>query len=57
MQILTTATQKGGTGKTSTAAALAQAAANEGRRVLAVDLDPQGQLSYTLAADTRRPGS
>lgn len=50
MQIITIAVQKGGTGKTTTAAALAQATAYKGRRVLAIDLDPQGNLSVTLAA-------
>ena len=48
---------KGGTGKTATAAAIAQAAAHNGRRVVAIDLDPQGQLSFALAADTGKPGS
>ena len=55
--ILAIANQKGGTGKSTTAAALAQAAAHRGRRVLAVDLDPQGNLSYFLAADVNRPGA
>lgn len=55
--ILTTAATKGGTGKTTTAAALAQAAAHEGARVLCVDLDPQGNLSYVLGAETDRPGA
>ena len=50
MDIFTVAIQKGGTGKTTTAATLAQAAAYKGRRVLAIDLDPQGNLSVTLAA-------
>ena len=59
MEILTAASQKGGTGKTSTAAALAQAAVLRGRRVLAVDLDPQANLSFALGADISapRPGS
>lgn len=57
MQILTVAIQKGGTGKTTTAAAIAQAAVYRGRSVLAIDLDPQGQLGFTLAADTGKPGS
>lgn len=50
MQIITSANQKGGTGKTATAAALAQAAAHEGRKVLAIDLDPQCNLSFALDA-------
>lgn len=55
MKVITIATQKGGTGKTATAAALAQAAAKRGRRVLAIDLDPQGNLSYSLAARAGGP--
>lgn len=55
--IYTIATQKGGTGKTTTAAILAQAAAYTGKKALAVDLDPQGNLSYFLAADANKPGS
>jgi chromosome partitioning protein len=57
MRIITTAIQKGGTGKTTTAAALAQAAAKRGRRVLAIDLDPQGNLSFSLGAAMSGPGS
>lgn len=57
MQIITTAVIKGGTGKTTTAAALAQAAAADDKRVLAIDLDPQANLSFTLAADMNHPGS
>ena len=54
--IFTVATQKGGTGKTTTAAALAQAAAMAQKSVLAVDLDPQGNLSHALAGDPEQPG-
>ena len=57
MNVLTIASQKGGTGKTTTAAALAQAAAAARRSVLAIDLDPQGNLSFMLAADQTQPGA
>lgn len=57
MQIITVAVIKGGTGKTTTAAALAQAAAAAGKKVLAIDLDPQANLTFTLAADQNRQGS
>ncbi|MCD7711991.1 MAG: ParA family protein [Firmicutes bacterium] len=56
-QIITTAAIKGGTGKTATAGALAQAAAAAGKRVLAIDLDPQSNLSIWLKADLSRAGS
>lgn len=55
--IYTIATQKGGTGKTTSAAALVQAATHKGKKALAVDLDPQGNLTYCLAADPKQPGS
>lgn len=51
-EILTVTMQKGGVAKTTTAAALAQAAAFTGKKVLAIDLDPQGQLSFALGANT-----
>ena len=57
MQIITTAVIKGGTGKTTTAAAIAQAAAAAGKKVLAIDLDPQGNLSFVLAAEPERGGN
>ena len=57
MEILTVAVQRGGTAKTTTAAALAQAAAYQGAKVLAVDLDPQGNLTFTLKADANGKGS
>lgn len=57
MQIITAAIIKGGTGKTTTAAALAQAAAADKKRVLAIDLDPQANFSFTIGADQNAPGS
>lgn len=57
MQIITVAVIKGGTGKTTTAAALAQAAASDAKRVLAIDLDPQANLSNAIGADQNRAGS
>lgn len=52
MEILAVAVQKGGTGKTTTAAALAQAAAFRGKKVLCIDLDPQANFSFAIGADT-----
>lgn len=45
LQVVTVINFKGGSGKTTTSAHLAQKAALDGYRVLAVDLDPQASLS------------
>ena len=45
LQVITVVNFKGGSGKTTTAAHLAQYLALHGYRVLAVDLDPQASLS------------
>lgn len=43
---------KGGTGKTSTAAALIAGLRREGKKVLAVDADPQGNLTNMMGGDS-----
>ncbi|MER5359060.1 ParA family protein [Streptomyces sp. NPDC002785] len=48
--------QKGGVGKTAVSAGIAQAYAEEGKRVLLVDYDPQGHLSQQLAVEQIPPG-
>ena len=54
--VIVSATQKGGVGKTTAAAVLAQAAAHNGARVLAIDIDPQANLSFALGAKITRQG-
>lgn len=54
--VLTFANSKGGTAKSTSAAALAQAAAYKGMTALVIDADPQGNASHILGADTSRPG-
>lgn len=57
MRIISVANQKGGTAKTSTAHALATGAAYKGKRSLAIDFDPQGNLSFIMGADANRAGA
>lgn len=56
MRTVVVACQKGGTGKTTTTAALAQAAISQGKKVLAIDLDPQASLSHIVGADGSHAG-
>ena len=50
-KVIAVAMQKGGVGKTTTTVNLAAALAEMGRRVLAVDLDPQGNLTQHAGFD------
>lgn len=49
--VLAVANQKGGVAKTTTVASLGAALTAEGKRVLLVDLDPQGCLTFSLGQD------
>ena len=49
--IISITNQKGGVGKTTTACALLSSMHNRGAKVLGVDLDPQGSLSFSLGLD------
>ena len=48
--IIAVTIQKGGVGKSTTAAILAQAAAYRGARTLAIDIDPQANFSLAMGA-------
>jgi len=50
-RVLAVANQKGGVAKTTTVASLGAAMADIGKRVLLVDLDPQGCLTFSLGQD------
>ncbi len=51
-KVFSVITQKGGVGKTTTVNALAASFTKLGYRVLCVDMDPQGNLSFSVGADS-----
>jgi chromosome partitioning protein len=54
MKCLAIINQKGGVGKSTTAAAIGEALQLMKHKVLYIDLDPQGNLSYVMSAEPER---
>lgn len=56
-KVLSISNQKGGVGKTTTTGALSAALTKKGYRVLAIDLDPQGNLTFSIKGDSELSAS
>lgn len=57
MNVITVASQKGGTGKTTTAAAVSCWALEHGLKTVVVDLDPQASLTHIFGGDGNISGA
>ena len=54
MKTISIINQKGGVGKSTTAQAIGQGLSNKGYKVLLIDLDSQGNLTYSTGADSAK---
>ena len=52
-KVIVVTNQKGGVGKTTTCAAFTGIFRSRGKKVLAIDMDPQGNLSFSLGTEDR----
>ena len=57
MNVIAVSSQKGGTGKTTTAAAVSCWAVEHGIKTVVIDLDPQASLTHIFGGDGNAPGA